>query len=109
MMEMLVWTLDGQVVPMNDIFRYLGSMLQSDGGIDEDISHRIRAGWVKWRHASGILCDKVSNKLKDKFYKATIRSAMMYGVECWATKGQHIQKMSVALDIRPHKERSNKK
>jgi hypothetical protein len=21
---------------------------------------------------------------------------MMYGVECWATKGQHIQKMSVA-------------
>jgi hypothetical protein len=40
-------SLDGQVVPMNDTFRYLGSMLQSEGEIDEDVSHRIRAGWVK--------------------------------------------------------------
>jgi Reverse transcriptase (RNA-dependent DNA polymerase) len=29
---------DGRVVPMNDIFRYLGSMLQSDGEIDEDVT-----------------------------------------------------------------------
>jgi hypothetical protein len=34
-------SLDGRVVPMNDTFRYLRSMLQSDGGIDEDINHRI--------------------------------------------------------------------
>ena len=40
-------TLVGQVVPRRDIFRYLGSMLQSDGEIDEDVSHRIRARWVK--------------------------------------------------------------
>jgi hypothetical protein len=25
-----------------------------------------------------------------------IRPAMMYGAECWAIKGQHVQKMSVA-------------
>jgi Reverse transcriptase (RNA-dependent DNA polymerase) len=42
-------SLDGQVVPMNDTFRYLGSMLQSEEEINEDVSHRIRAGWVKWR------------------------------------------------------------
>ena len=41
-------TLAGQVVPRRDTFRYLGSMLQSDGEIDDDVSHRIRAGWVKW-------------------------------------------------------------
>jgi hypothetical protein len=64
--------------------------------IDEDVSYRIRAGWVKWKSTFGILCDKVPNKLKGKFYITTIRPAMMYGVECWATKGQHIQKMSVA-------------
>ena len=40
--------LDGQVMPKKDTFRYLGSMLQWDGEIDEDVSHRIRAGWVKW-------------------------------------------------------------
>jgi hypothetical protein len=36
--------LDGQVVPKKDTFRYLGSMLQKDGDIDEDLSHRIKAG-----------------------------------------------------------------
>jgi hypothetical protein len=49
--------LDGQVVPKKDTFRYLGSMLQKDGDIDEDLSHRIKVGWLKWRQASGVLCD----------------------------------------------------
>jgi hypothetical protein len=35
--------LDGQVVPKKDTFRYLGSMLQKDVDIDEDLSHRIKA------------------------------------------------------------------
>jgi hypothetical protein len=72
-------------------------MLQSDGGINEDVSHRIRARWVKCRQTSGILCDKkFPNKLKGKFYRTAIRPAMMYSTECWATKIQHIQKMSAA-------------
>jgi Reverse transcriptase (RNA-dependent DNA polymerase) len=84
-------SLDERVVPINDTFRYLGLMLQSDGEIDENVSHRIRAGWVKWRSASGILCDKkVPNKLKDKFYRMANRPAMMYDAKCWATKVQHI-------------------
>jgi len=36
-------SLEGQVVPKRDTFRYLGSMLQRDGDIDEDVSHRIKA------------------------------------------------------------------
>ena len=61
-------SLEDQVVPRNDTFRYLGSMLQRDGDIDEDVSHRIKAGWMKWRQASGVLCDKrVPQKLKGKF------------------------------------------
>jgi hypothetical protein len=72
-------------------------MLQSEREINEDVSHRIRVRWVKWRQASGVLCDKkVPNKLKGKFYRTAIRPAMMYGTECWATKGQHVQKISVA-------------
>ena len=41
-------SLEGQVVPRKDTFRYLGSMLQRDGDIDEDVSHRIKAGYMKW-------------------------------------------------------------
>jgi hypothetical protein len=79
--------LDGQVVPKKDTFRYYGSMLQKDGDIDEDLSYRIKAGSLKWHQASGVLCDpRVSLKLKDKFYRTAIRSAMLYGAECWPTK-----------------------
>jgi hypothetical protein len=39
--------LDGQVITKKDIFRYLRSMLQKDEDIDEDVSHRIKAGWLK--------------------------------------------------------------
>src|SRR5438105_1384279 len=41
-------SLEGQVVPKKDSFRYLGSMLQKDGDIDEDVRHMIAAGWLKW-------------------------------------------------------------
>jgi len=89
--------LDGQVVPKKDTFRYLGSMLQKDGDIDEDLSHRIKAGWLKWRQASGVLCDpRVPLKLKGKFYRTAIRPAMLYGAECWSTKRRHVQQLSVA-------------
>jgi hypothetical protein len=90
-------SLGGIVVPKRDTFRYLGSMQQSNGGIDEDVSHRTMAGWMEWRQASRILCDKkVPQKLKGKFYRTAIRPAMLYGAECWPTKKQHIQQMSVA-------------
>jgi hypothetical protein len=90
-------SLEGQVVPKKDTFRYLGSMLQKDGDINEDVSHRIKAGWIKWRQASGVLCDKrVPQKLKGKFYRTTIRPAMLYGAECWPTKIHHVQQLSVA-------------
>ncbi|GJN12494.1 hypothetical protein PR202_ga30776 [Eleusine coracana subsp. coracana] len=59
-------SLNGQLVVKKDTFRYLGSMLQKDGDIDEDVRHRISAGWLKWRQASGVLCDKrVPQKLKE--------------------------------------------
>ena len=58
-------------------------MLQKDGDIDEDVRHRISAGWLKWRQASAVLCDKkVSQRLKGKFYRTVIRSAMLYSAEC---------------------------
>jgi hypothetical protein len=53
-----VVSLDRQVVAKKETFRYLGSMLQKDGDIDEDVRHRVSDGWLKWREASGVLCDK---------------------------------------------------
>jgi hypothetical protein len=63
--------------------RYLGSMLQKYGDIDEDLSHRIKADWLKWHQTSGVLCDpRVPLKLKGKLYRTAIRPTMLYGGEC---------------------------
>ena len=87
----------GQEVPKKDAFRYLGSILQKRGEIDEDVSHRIKAGWMKWRSASGFLCDrKIPLRLKGKFYRTAIRPAMLYGAECWPVQKQHEHKIGVA-------------
>jgi hypothetical protein len=68
-------------VSRNDTFWYLGSMLQRCE-IDGDLSYRIKAGWKKWRQASSVLCDKiVSQKLKCKFYRTTIRHAILFNAE----------------------------
>jgi hypothetical protein len=75
--------LDGQVVPKKDTFRYLRSMLQKNTDINEDVNHRIKVGWLKWRQASSVLCShRVSLKLKDKFYRIAIRLTMLYRAEC---------------------------
>ncbi|XP_047267018.1 uncharacterized protein LOC107853402 [Capsicum annuum] len=95
--EVVEVKLDSQAVCKRDSFKYLGSTIQGNSEIDEDVSHRIGTGWIKWRLASGILCDKkVPLKLKGKFYRVAVRPAMLYGAECWSVKNSHIQKLKVA-------------
>jgi len=85
------------IIPQVTRFKYLGSIVQNDREIEADVSHRIQAGWLKWRRASGVLCDKkVPLKLKGKFYQTTVRPTLLYGTECWAVKSQHENQVSVA-------------
>nr|XP_016465244.1 PREDICTED: uncharacterized protein LOC107788098 [Nicotiana tabacum] len=68
--------LDTQVIPRRDSFKYLGSVIQDNGEIYEDVAHRIGVRWIKWRLAYGILCDKnVPPRHKGKFYKAGVISS----------------------------------
>ncbi|KAI8556243.1 hypothetical protein RHMOL_Rhmol05G0237300 [Rhododendron molle] len=76
---------------------YRGSIISSDGETADDVTHTIQVGWLKWRSATGVLCDKrVPTKLKRKFYGTSIRPMMLYGTECWPIKKQHVNKLSVA-------------
>ena len=52
---------------------------------------------MKLRIISEILYDRrIPIKLNAKLYKTTLRLAMLYDIECWAVKKQHINKMSIA-------------
>ena len=39
----------GAAIPKVMRFRYLGSIIQEDGEIDEDVNQRIKIGWQKWK------------------------------------------------------------
>ena len=74
---------------------FLESIIHKDGDIEKDVNHRINAGWMKWKNASRVLCDRrIPIKLKGKFYKIVIRLGMFYRIECWAVKKQHVHKMT---------------
>ncbi|KAG5586099.1 hypothetical protein H5410_046533 [Solanum commersonii] len=58
-----------QIIPKRESFKYLGFVIQGSGDINDDVTHRIGVAWMKWRLASGVLCDKkIPSRLKGKFY-----------------------------------------
>ncbi|XP_019262004.1 PREDICTED: uncharacterized protein LOC109239866 [Nicotiana attenuata] len=65
-----------QVIPKIDSFKYLGSIIQGNREIDEDVTHGIGLGWMRWR--------------------VVVILAMLYGVKCWPVKKSHVQKIKVA-------------
>ncbi|KAM2508308.1 hypothetical protein ACFX1W_030523 [Malus domestica] len=68
-----------QEIPKSDRFCYLGSILQKNGELDGDLNHKIQAGWMWWKSASGVFCDScMPLKFKGKFYRMAIKSAMLY-------------------------------
>jgi len=90
-------TLDGQELQMSSHFRYLGSIIQKNGEINSDVNHKIQVGRLKWRNATGVLCDcNIALWLERKFYRSAIRPALLYGTKCGAIKRYHAQKMIMA-------------
>ena len=52
---------------------------------------------MKLRITSETLYDhRIPIKLNSKLYKTTLRLAMLYDIEHWVVKKQHIHKMSIA-------------
>lgn len=76
-------TVNGENLKKTTHFRYLGSVLQCDGGIERVVRARVNASWLRWREISGVLCDKkMPLRLKSKIYQTMIRPITLYGVEC---------------------------
>jgi len=66
-------TLGGVGVPRVEKFKYLGSIIEGKGDIDENISHHTRVGWQKWKKEFGGLCDKrIPFRLKGKVYHTVV-------------------------------------
>ena len=73
-------------------FKYLGSIISSDGDTLPDARARVNAAWMKWRQVTGVLCDRqMPIRLKAKIYKTVVRPVTLYGSECWPATSRHEQ------------------
>ncbi|GJY54894.1 hypothetical protein Tco_0446558, partial [Tanacetum coccineum] len=51
---------------LNESFRHIGSMIHRSWRIEEEVSHLIKATWLKWRADTSVLCNRnASLKLKE--------------------------------------------
>lgn len=76
--------INGTDLPRTENFKYLGSVLSADGELNNEITARINATWMKWRATTGIMCDrKMKDSIKSKIYRSVIRPIALYGAECW--------------------------
>nr|XP_027222801.1 uncharacterized protein LOC113814926 [Penaeus vannamei] len=72
------------------------ALLDACGNMDEEVKHRVQAGWNNWRSASRVLCDKkVPLRLKGKFHRVVIRPTMPYGTETVNMKETEEKRMDV--------------
>ncbi|EYB92481.1 hypothetical protein Y032_0193g1392 [Ancylostoma ceylanicum] len=86
----IVLDANGTAFTQAEQFQYLGSILSADRTVDAAVRGRIACAWLKWREATGILCDRrCSRVLKGKIYRTVVRPAMMYGSECWPMTKAH--------------------
>lgn len=78
--QILNFKLDSEEIKKSQVS---GMIIQNKGEIEEDVNLRIQVGWMKWRKASWVICDRrVTLKLKRKFYCTAIGPALWYGTEC---------------------------
>ena len=89
-------TIGEEVIASTNKFKNLGLIIQGNGEIDKDVTHRIQAGWLKWRATTRVLCDrKFLNRLKSKFYRVAISLALLYGTKYWLVKKTFEHKIEV--------------
>ena len=85
-------------------FKYVGSTLQSDGGMSTEINKRTQCGWNNWRKMSGV----PSPHVKGKIHKMVVQPAMLYGMETVPVTSSHVKKLEVIemkMCMRPHAKR----
>ena len=88
-------TIDSMELKTVKSFKYLGSMISSDGQLDKDISARIS----KASQALGRLCNRVlthhnvSLNTKLKVFRAVVLTLLLYSFESWTFYCHHTNQL----------------
>jgi len=87
---------NGTEIEKSESIVYLGSQVDADGGMSEEVDRRVNAAnRVFWSFRRLWKNNHVSLQTKARVYAASVRSALMYGAENWALTEKQLYTIEV--------------
>ena len=88
--------LNGEALEEVDQFKYLGSVIAANGGIEADVRHRVNEGCKVLGALKGVMKNRgLGMNVKKVLYEKVVLPTVMYGSESWGMKVTERQKLNV--------------
>jgi hypothetical protein len=88
--------MQGESLEEVERFTYLGSCINSDGTVTDEISSRISKARITFANLRHLWRQKgISLQLKGRVYRATVRAVLLYGSETWPLRAEDQRRLQV--------------
>lgn len=88
--------LNGELLEEVDQFKYLGSVVAANGGVEADVRQRVNEGCKVLGAVKGVVKNRgLGMNVKRVLYEKVIVPTVMYGSELWGMKVMERQKLNV--------------
>ena len=88
--------LNGEALEEVDQFKYLGSFIAANGGVEADVRHRVNEGCKVLGALKGVMKNRgLGMNVKKVLYEKVAVPTVMYGSESWGMKVTERQKLNV--------------
>ena len=84
-----------EVIEVAEKFQYLGSIVDSSGSLEAEISARINKAAKSFGSLKSVLWDRkeIGVNIKIQLFKAVVVSSLLYGCEAWAITASQVQRI----------------
>ena len=88
--------LDGGTLEEVDQFKYLGSVIAANGGVEADVRHKVSEGYNVLGALKGVMKNRgLGMNVKKVLLEKVVMSTVMYGSESWGMKVTERQKLNL--------------
>ena len=88
--------LNGEAFEKVDQFKYLGSVIAANGGVEADVHHIVNEGYKVLAAVKGVMENKgLGMNVEKVLYEKVVVPTVMYGSESWGMKVTERQKLNV--------------
>ena len=85
---------NGEEMQEVDMFNYFGAMISTDGGMVEEVTHRVLEGRKVWGTKAKLWKENlISREVKRELYQRVVIPTVVYGSGTWSLSAQERRKI----------------